>query len=171
MGNFLYTIFFGQPKMINETAFEYRLIKTSVEQKAIFEIETIDFLDKEDIRKRLLALPDPDNLIHNRIETDFIPALTYYLHNSSNESSISKLYTNKAILAQTDYFIFKANYIDTVPLLLIKNTQAESNCIKLRYSSNNSNNNSGYYTATCILSHLWTGVSPSFYTSYKGTNT
>ena len=108
-------------------------------------------------------MPDPDNLIHNRIDTDIIPALTYYSHNNS------KLYTNKAILAQTDYFVFKANYIDTVPLLLIKNTQAESNRIKFSYNSN-PDANAGYYTATCILSNLWTGVSPSFYTSYKGTN-
>ena len=163
MGNFLYTIFFGQPKMINEAAFEYRLRNTSVEQKAIFEIETEDFLNKEDIKKKLLAMPDPDNLIHNRIDTDIIPALTYYSHNNS------KLYTNKAILAQTDYFIFKANYMDTVSLLLIKNTQAEINRIKLSYNSN-PDANSGYYTATCILSNLWTGVSPSFYTSYKNTN-
>jgi hypothetical protein len=161
MGNFLYNVFFGQPKIINEAAFEYRLIKTSVEQKAIFEIETDDFIDKKGIKAKLLALPDPDNLIHNRIETDFIPALTYYLQNDS------KLYTNKAILAQTDYFIFKANYIDTVPLLLIKNTQAESNRIKFSYSNNIADANAGYYTATCILSNLWTGVSPSSYTSYK----
>ena len=152
--------------MINEAAFEYRLRNTSVEQKAIFEIETEDFLNKEDIKKKLLAMPDPDNLIHNRIDTDIIPALTYYSHNNS------KLYTNKAILAQTDYFIFKANYMDTVALLLIKNTQAESNRIKFSYNSNtaDANNNAGYYTATCILSNLWTGVSPSFYTSYKNTN-
>ena len=163
MGNFLYTIFFGQPKMINEAAFEYRRIKMSVEQKAIFEIETEDFLDKEDIKKKLLALPDADNLIHNRIDTDIIPALTYYSHNNS------KLYTNKAILDQTDYFVFKTTYIDPVALLLIKNTQAESNRIKLSYNSN-PDANTGYYTATCILSNLWTGVSPSFYTSYKSTN-
>ena len=164
MGNFLYTIFFGQPKMINEAAFEYRRIKMSVEQKAIFEIETEDFLDKEDIKKKLLALPDADNLIHNRIDTDIIPALTYYSHNNS------KLYTNKAILAQTDYFVFKSNYIDPVALLLIKNTQAESNRIKFSYNSNSADANTVYYTATCILSNLWTGVSPSFYTSYKSTN-
>lgn len=165
MGNFLYTIFFGQPKMINEAAFEYRLRKTSVEQQAIFEIETEDFLNKEDIKKKLLALPDQDNIIHNRIDIDIIPALLYYSHNNS------KLYTNKAILGQTDYFVFKENYIDPVALLLIKNTQAEINRIKFSYNSNAADANSGYYVATCILSNLWTGMSPSFYTSYKGTNT
>ena len=161
MGNFLYTIFFGQPKMINEAAFEYRLRNTSVEQKAIFEIETEDFLNKEDIKKKLLALPDPDNIIHNRIDTDIIPALTYYSHNNS------KLYTNKAILAQTDYFIFKANYIDTVALLLIKNTQAESNRIKFSYNSNtaDANNNAGQEYHLVFILVIKTLIN-TFYISY-----
>jgi len=151
MGNFLYTIFFGQPKTINEAAFDYRIRNTGHEHKGVFEIETDDFTDKEDIRKRLLALPDPDNVILNRVDIDIIPALTYYLQNDSNTS---KLYTNKVILSQTDYFVFKEKYDDVVALLVIKNTQAESNRIKLStyYIGNTSNDR--IYTATCILSKL-----------------
>jgi len=152
MGNLLYHIFFAQPKTINEAAFEYQKIKDDRLHKAIFEIETEDFTDKEDIRKKLKALPDPDKLITYKIDVDVIPALRYYLNDDS------KLYTNRAILAQTDYFVFKSRYGEIIPLLRIRNTQAESNRVKMYATNKNKyeqNEPSVRNVATCNLTDLW----------------
>ena len=160
MGNFLFNFFFQQPKMINEAAFEFRLRKNNHEKMAMFEIETDEFSNKEDIRKKLLALSDPDKFILNRVETDIVPALAYYLN---NDKSSSKLYTNKVILSIVDYFVFKEKYDDITSLLIIKNTQAESNRIKLR----NHENGILSYTVECMLPNLWIGGSPSIYMNNK----
>jgi hypothetical protein len=152
MGNLLYHIFFAPPKTINEAAFEYRKIKDDRLQKAIFEIETEDFSDREDIKKKLLALPDPDKLITYKIDVDIIPALRYYLKDDS------KLYTNKAILSQTDYFVFKTHHGEIIPLLRIRNTQAESNRVKFYATDKNKyeeNEPSMRNVATCNLTNLW----------------
>jgi hypothetical protein len=156
MGNLLYHIFFAQPKTINDAAFEYRRIKDDRLHKAIFEIETEDFSDREDIRKKLKALPDPDKLITYKIDVDIIPALRHYLQ--ENSSGSSKLYTNRAILAQTDYFVFKTHYGEIIPLLRIRNTQAESNRVKFYATDKNKyeqNEPSVRNVATCNLTDLW----------------
>jgi hypothetical protein len=155
MGNLLYHIFFAQPKTINDAAFEYRKIKDDRLHKAIFEIETEDFSDREDIRKKLKALPDPDKLITYKIDVDIIPALRHYLN---DDSDTGKLYTNRAILAQTDYFVFKTHYGEIIPLLRIRNTQAESNRVKFYATDKNKyeqNEPSVRNVATCNLTDLW----------------
>ena len=158
MGNLLYRIFFDQPKTVNDAAFEYRRIKDDRLQKAIFEIETDDFTNKEDIRTKLKALPDPDKLITYKIDVDIIPAIRHYLKTDSNNSNNSNLYTNKAILSQTDYFVFKTHYGEIIPLLRIINTQAESNRVKFYATDKNKyeqNEPSMRNVATCILPYLW----------------
>jgi len=174
MGNYLYSFFFQATNtVINDRSFEYRRRCNEYKQDAMFEIEIDDFFNIDDIHQQLKTLADPDKLIANRIETDIIPALKYYLNDDS------KLYTNKAILSQTDYFIFKLNYVNIVPLLQIKNRQAVNNREKLQSTLYNSttindtinnattqtittqtslNNKPVFYIAVCYLSHLWNGV-------------
>lgn len=135
-----------QTKTVNKQAFDYykRPLCDSIKLKGMFEVETDDFSKIEDIRQKLLALPDQDTI--NKMHEDVIVALDNYLNENKSE---------KIILSQTDYFVFKT-HSTTSPLLSIKNTQAEVNRKKL-YPSNMKEhfNFSGYYVASCDLSKLW----------------
>jgi len=146
MGNYLYTTLFEPAKAINDAAFDYSKKKHDYTINALMEIETDDFTAFETIRQKLLAL-DNENVTH-RIDTHIMPGLKHYLHDDS------KLYSNKAILSQTDFFIFKHR----IPLLCIKNTQAELNREKL--GSTDTKNNNVIFVASCDLTKLWGDSAP-----------
>ena len=111
---YLYSFFFEPTKTINDTAFTYCRKSMNDKINSHVEIETDSFSNTEDIKTQLLALPDANKLLANRIDTDIIPAIKYYLNDES------KLYTNKTILAQTDFFVFMFNHTN-VSALIIKN--------------------------------------------------
>jgi hypothetical protein len=144
MGNHLYKSLFEATQRINENAFAYCKKQNVSQNEALFEIETDDFTNVADIRQKLQSLPET-SIITKRIDTDILPALQYYLNQQDS---------NKAILSQTDYFIFQQR----IPLLSIKNTKAAANRITLAATTTNATAlQAGNYVASCDLNALWTG--------------
>jgi hypothetical protein len=145
MGNYLYRTLFEATQRINDGAFDYCKKQKTCQITALHEIETDDYTNFEGIRQKLLDLP-ADGTITQRIDTDILPALKHYLNYDS------KLYSNKTILSQTDYFIFQQR----IPLLSIKNTQAAANRIKLQGTGLGTGTKDGFFVASCNLNQLWT---------------
>ena len=145
MGNLSSLIFGSTPlKTVNKGAFDYYKRPCDYVKQGVYEVETDDFSKIEDIRQKMLALPD--QVITNEMREDVITALDNYLNENKNE---------KIILSQTDYFVFK-NHSRTPPLLSIKNTQATANREKLSSNLIEKNKFTGYFVASCDLSKLWT---------------
>lgn len=137
---------------INNAAFDYYRKNGATIKQGAFEFETDDFTKIEEIRQKLLSLPD-QNAIAKHTE-DICVALTNYLNGDKEKN---------AILSQTDYFVFKTQH-NILPLLSIKNTKADANRNKLHQNNvtvhqNNLTETSEliqyYYVAACDLSKLW----------------
>ena len=144
LSNLMFQQVQSSQKTVNKHAFDYyRRPGDYIKQEGIFEVETDDLSQTEEIRKKLLDLPDL--YVTNKIREDVIIALNNYLN--ENES-------DKIILSQTDYFVFK-NQSRTPPMLSIKNTQAEANREKLKSALGENYKFTGYYVASCDLSKLW----------------
>jgi len=107
-------------------------------------VETDDFSKIEEIRQKMLALPDQDTI--NKMQADVIVALENYLNENKND---------KIILSQTDYFVFKNNS-RMPPMLSIKNIHASANRAKLKSTLCENYKFTGCYVASCDLSKLWT---------------
>lgn len=145
LSNLMFQQVQSSQKTVNKQAFNYyRRPGDYIKSEGIFEVETDDFSKTEEIRKKLLDLPDL--YVTSKIREDVIIALNNYLN--ENES-------DKIILSQTDYFVFK-NQSRTPPMLSIKNTQAEANREKLKSTLCENTKFTGYYVASCDLSKLWT---------------
>ena len=159
MGNTLYNAFFAQQnKTINADAFDYYKKAIDPEQKKIgvFEIETNDFSKTEEIVEKMskitaAAAVIDKSYLNDETQSNIITAIDHYMNKNGN------LYNNRAILAQTDYFVFRINYGNVIPLLSIKNTQAAANREKLKTYIGTAANNSNpcYFVASCHLSQLY----------------
>lgn len=160
MGNYLYRTLFEATQRINDGAFDYCKERQAWQHTALHEIETDDYTNFEGIRQQLLALP-ANSL---QIDTDILPALKHYLNHDS------KLYSNKTLLSQTDYFIFEKR----IPLLSIKNTQAAANRSTLQGTgtgttgTGTTSNKNGCFVAVCNLNQLWT-TAPSLSSFFSST--
>jgi len=144
LSNLMFQQVQSSQKTVNKQAFDYyRRPGNSIKPEGIYEVETDDFSNIEDIRQKMLALPDQDTI--NKMKADVIVALNNYLNENKND---------KIILSQTDYFVFK-NQARTPPMLSIKNTQAEANREKLKSTLCENTKFTGYYVASCDLSKLW----------------
>jgi len=144
LSNLMFQQVQSSQKTINKQAFNYyRRPGDYIKLEGIFEVETDDFSKTEEIRKKLLDLPDL--YVTSKIREDVIIALNNYLN--ENES-------DKIILSQTQCFLFKTNA--NAPFLSIKNTQAEANREKLKSTLCENTKFTGYYVASCDLSKLWT---------------
>lgn len=143
-----------QSKTINKQAFNYYKTTSIEDINGIIEILTDDFSKVEEIKKKILINPKLHILNYSvggrqgQVKStaavdDIIAALTDYLNTFKPH--------NKIILSQTDVFIFKNRHC--LPVLCIKNTNAEENRKKLVV---NNNNKTAYYVASCDLSQLWT---------------
>ena len=151
MGNYLYLsrTLFQATQRINDGAFDYyKKENVSKNDETLFEIETDEFTNVTDIRQKLQSLSS-SALVTSLIDTDILPALQYYLNPDCP-------YSNKALLAQTDYFIFKKR----IPLLSIKNTNAAANRSASAIANGAIANatQTGIFVASCDLNALWNRV-------------